>query len=167
MDGLVPALLGLCFFAAGTIYLVVSLISYVFVKRELTVENIEFDNNQNSMNQLRKNKLLGVSLATYSVNVLVFYRLTRHSDNTSYLLIVLIAVIFITSYLGLAKQMKFAKPMWIAVLIYLLVSSIIFLIVSIGRNKSGIFYIGLPIAYLYTISVLVKSKIINTKIQIE
>ncbi len=165
-DGLLPALLGLCFFAAGAIYSAVSLISYFFIKRELKSENIEFDNDQKATSLQRKNKLLkllGVSLSAYAVNLIVLFRLTKQFGSLDYLAAILPAIIILVSYLCLLNEMKFARPIWITVLIYLLVSSIIFLIVSIGKSRYIIFGIGIPIAYLYTICILVKSRVVNIK----
>ncbi len=165
-DGLLPALLGLCFFAAGAIYSAVSLISYFFIKRELKSENIEFDNDQKATSLQRKNKLLkllGVSLSAYAVNLIVLFRLTKQFGSLDYLAAILPAIIILVSYLCLLNEMKFARPIWITVLIYLLVSSIIFLIVSIGKSRYIIFCIGIPIAYLYTICILVKSRVVNIK----
>jgi hypothetical protein len=165
-DGILPALLGLCFFAAGAIYLVVSLISYFFVKRELKSENIELDNDHKATSQHRKDKLLkllGVSLAAYSVNLIVLFGLTKQFGSMDYLAAILPAAIIIVSYLCLLNELKFARTIWITVLIYLLISSISFLIVSAGKSSYNIFCIGIPIAYLYTISILVRSRVVNKK----
>jgi len=108
-------------------------------------------------------KLLGVSLAAYSVNLIVLFGLTKQFGSMDYLAAILPAAIIIVSYLCLLNELKFARTIWITVLIYLLISSISFLIVSAGKSSYNIFCIGIPIAYSYTISILVRSRVVNIK----
>ena len=165
-NGLIPGIFGLFFLAAGVIYLAAYLISSIFIKRELKFEKAEYEDNLDFVLQLRKTKLLkllSISLVTYSLGIVLPYFLTYRYESISILSIIFHVSLLIISYLGMLKNLKFIKIIWLTTLILLFIKSITFLALSIFDSRYTIIYIAIPITYLYIIGILIKSNLINNK----
>ena len=165
-DGLIPGLLGLGCLTAGTIYLIVYLISNIFIRAELKKEEVEYENDQTAIVRLRKRKLLRlltISLVTYTFNLMLPYMFTGRQGKTSSLSILINVALLISSYFGILKGLKIAKLIWLVVIILLLIKSITFLAFSLLDSRYAVIYIFIPIAYLYIINIMSKSNLINNE----
>lgn len=162
-DSIIPAVIGFFCIKAGIIYLIIYLLSNVYLKRELVKEEVNFGTNTIILNKKGRRKklinLLSITLIALLINTII---ILEYVNTIYFILLTMIVSLLIASYWGMVNKCKLGKYIWIAVLLLLTFISLSNIISQFFDNYLElVVLLIISTSYVYVINSLIRSKLIN------